>query len=469
MVVGEVATRCDVLVIGGGPGGYAAALRAAHYGAEVVLVERDRVGGTCLNVGCIPSKVLIHAADLAHQAMASTGTGVRLSATIDVPELKTHLGSVVEGLTSGVSGLLASAGVTVLQGTARFSKPNRVAVVGDGPDAGIQHVEFGEAIVATGSRPIEISSLPFSHPKVLDSTGALFAFESVPSRLVVVGGGYIGVELGTAWRKLGAEVTIVEQAGSVLPGLDARLGRVVGRRLGELGVEVLTGATALGFDADDHLRVAVGEAERSVEADAVVVCVGRRPNSDDLGLDIVGVTTDAAGLIPVDASRRAAKRILAIGDITAGPALAHKATAEAEVAAQTATGREAHFDAMAIPAVVFSDPEVATVGLTVAEAKDAGITASRFVFPLGASSRARTLGSAAGHVELVVDEEGTVIGGHLAGPNVTELIGEVTLAIEMAATAEEVAATIHPHPTMSEGLLEAAHRVLGMPLHVRGT
>ncbi len=484
MVVGEVSTSADVLVIGGGPGGYAAALRAAQLGRNVVLVERDALGGTCLNVGCIPSKVLIHAAELAHLPASAAATGVELTATVDLPRLQAHMAEVVDGLTSGVAGLLDAAGVTVMAGTARFVRPNR-AVVTDGD--GVQHVEFDQAIVATGSRPIAVPTLPPDDPRVVDSTGALFGLTEIPDRLVIVGGGYIGVELGTAWAKLGSTVTIVETRSSVLPDLDPRLARVVTRRLKALGVEIRTGTRAVGL-APEGLVVTAEPGEptgdgpatggpsptgapaptETVAADRVVVCVGRRPNTDDLGLDVVGVTPTGSGHIEVDASRRAAKRILAIGDVTPGPALAHKATAEAEVAARTACGEDAAFDVAAVPAVVFSDPEVATVGLTRAGAEAAGVEVRSFVFPLGASSRARTLDAPTGHIELLADAEGTVVGANLAGPQVSELIGEVTLALEMAATVEEVAATIHPHPTMSEGLVEAAHGLLGHPLHVAG-
>ncbi len=469
MVVGEVSTSTDVLVIGGGPGGYTAALRAAAFGRSVTLVERDAIGGTCLNVGCIPSKVLIHAAELAHLPQTSASTGITLTATVDLPTVTNHLRTVVDGLTAGVDGLLRNAGVTVIGGTARFARPNR-AVVADG--SGVQHIEFDQAIVATGSRPIELPGLPFDGELVHDSTGALFAFDRVPTDLVVVGGGYIGIELGTAWAKLGATVTIVEAEPTILPDLDARLARVVGRRLRQLGIEVRTGTRAIGLTDDrSGLRLApVDQDQVTIATDAVVVCVGRRPNTDDLGLDVVGVAVDEAGRIPVDPTRRAGARVLAIGDVTAGPALAHKATAEAEVAARTAAGIPARFDVAAIPAVVFADPELATVGLTVGQAEAADIEVTSFVFPLGASSRARTLatgsGPPVGHIELVADAEGTVLGAHLAGPNVSEMIGEVALAIEMAATVEEVAATVHPHPTLSEGLLEAAHGALGLPLHV---
>ncbi len=466
MVVGEVSSATDVLVIGAGPGGYAAALRAAALGKRVTVVEREAVGGTCLNVGCIPSKVLIHAADLAHLPKTTEATGVELTAKVDLAKVQDHMRSVVSGLTSGVDGLLENAGVEVLTGTARFARPNRVAVTNDDS---VSHIEFDQAIVATGSRPTELPGLPFDGERVVDSTGALFAFDQVPENLVVVGGGYIGVELGTAWAKLGASVTIVEAERSLLPGLDPRLARVVARRLRFLDVEVRTAAKAEAYTKKNRLKLAGPDGTDEIAADAVVVCVGRRPNTDDLGLDVVGVTVNERGLIPVDASRRAGPRILAIGDVTDGPALAHKATAEAEVAARTAAGVPASFDVAAIPAVVFSDPEVATVGLTRAEAEAAGIEYTSFVFPIGASARARTLSADFGHVELVADADGTVIGAHLAGPNVSEMIGEVTLAIEMAATVEELAATIHPHPTMSEGLLEAAHGALGMPLHVAST
>lgn len=469
MVVGEVSTAADVLVIGGGPGGYAAALRAAGLGKSVVLAERDAVGGTCLNVGCIPSKVLIHAAELAHLPNESAHTGVRLSASVDLAAVQQHMADVVTGLTTGVRQLLDNADVTVMSGTARFARANR-AVISDGDH--VQHVEFDQAIVATGSRPIALPDLPFDGERVLDSTGALFGIIEPPDSLAVVGGGYIGVELGTAWAKLGVPVTIVEAGPALLPGLDPRLGRVVARRLNALGVEVRTGMAAVGLDGTGlGLTPTGGEGRadsQTIPADRVIVCVGRRPNTDDLGLDVVGVTPADDGRIPVDASRRAAARVLAIGDVTAGPALAHKATAEAEVAARTAAGIDAAFDVAAIPAVVFSDPEIATVGLTTAEASAAGIEPASFVFPLTASARARTLGRPEGQVELVADQAGTVIGAHLAGAQASELIGEMALAIEMAATVEEVAATVHPHPTMSEGLLEAAHGALGLPLHVSG-
>ncbi|MCP3910877.1 MAG: dihydrolipoyl dehydrogenase [Actinomycetia bacterium] len=462
MVVGEVGTRTDILVIGAGPGGYAAALRCADRGRQVTLVERDQVGGTCLNVGCIPSKVLIHAAEVAALPSVSAALGIEVTTRVDMPRVQAHIVEVVAGLTGGVQQLLDAAGVEVVTGTARFARPERVVVAkGDG----VHHIEFDQCIIATGSRPVELPGLPFDGERILDSTGAVHLTE-VPERLVVVGAGYIGVELGTAFAKLGSHVTMVEAQDRILPELDVTLGRVVAHRLRELGVEVITSGQAQNL-TDDGLIVTAGNDQLTIPAHRVVVAVGRRPNTDDLGLDVAQVPLDDQGLVMVDGGRRATRRVLAIGDITAGPALAHKATAEAYIAAASACAEVAAFDPAVIPAVVFSDPEVVTVGLTATDALDQGIGATTFRFPLGASARARTLDRPRGQGELVADEDGTVIGVHLVGAGVSELAGEAALAVEMAATLEDLAATIHPHPTLSEVLPEMAQGALGHPLHVR--
>ncbi len=458
MVVGEVAGRADVVVIGAGPGGYAAALRCADLldvttsGKRVVLIEREAIGGVCLNVGCIPSKVLIHSAGVADLARSSSAWGVDLTASIDLERLHTHRRSVVADLTGGVTTLLDAAGVERWSGSARFSKPDRLAV-DDGDQ--VRHLEFARCIIATGSRPTPLPTLPFDGERVVDSTGAL-AFSTVPARLVVVGGGYIGVELGTAWAKLGADVTIIEGTDRLLPAMDPMLSRVVARRLHDLGVELRLGTVVSG--ADDPVLA---------EADRILVAVGRTPNTDDLGLATARIPVDERGHVRVGPDRRATKTVLAIGDVTDGPALAHKATAEAEVAARSIAGLTAAFDPAAIPEIVFSDPEVASVGHTKTTAKAAGIDVSTFRFPFGAGSRSRTLGDTVGFVHLVADDADTIIGAQLAGVGVSELVGEVTLAIEMGATVEDLAATIHPHPTMSEAIAEAAHGLAGAPLHVR--
>ncbi len=485
MVVGEVAERADVVVIGAGPGGYTAALRCADLGKHTILIDRGPVGGTCLNVGCIPSKVLIHAADTAALARRSRSWGVNLDATVDATQIVAHSDEVVDQLTGGVRSLLSAAGVEVWSGEARFSKSNRLAVV-DG--TAVRHLEFSHCIVATGSRPTELPSLPTNGTTVVNSTGAL-RLESVPDRMIIVGGGYIGVELGTAWAKLGSTVTIVEAEDRLLPGMDPMLGREVTKRLKRLGVTIhlssfasaaveppSTNAVArveISARSTESAGVVTTTEEPStamqdtLEAERVIVAVGRTPNTDDLGLDVAGITVDQRGLIPVSPNRSATPRIFAIGDITDGPALAHKATAEAEVAARAINGEPAAFDPAGIPEVVFSDPEVASVGHTPASARFESIAATVARFPYAAGSRSRTVDDTAGFVQLVADEAGSLIGAQLAGAGVAELIGELTLGIELGATIEDLATTIHAHPTMSEAIGEAAHVVLGTPLHVR--
>lgn len=467
MVVGEVAERADVVVVGGGPGGYAAALRCADLGKRVILVEKDAIGGTCLNVGCIPSKVLIHAADLAHSPVGARASGVSLTATVDAAKMLQHRHDVVRQLTSGVRTLLGAAGVEVWSGTASFSRPDRLAVspISGSVNDPTRHLEFDHCILATGSRPLELTNLPLDGGRLVDSTGAL-QFSDVPKTLAVVGGGYIGIELGTAWAKLGSEVSIIEMADRILPGMDKRLATEVSKRLKKLGVSVLTSATATGLNGSG-LMVETNSEAKVVAADKIIVAVGRRPNTDSLGLNVPGIELLSSGHIPVAPDRRATAAIFAIGDITPGPALAHKATAEAEVAASAIGGRRSAFDPAAIPEIVFSDPEIASVGLHPASAKDAGVTHRVFRFPYAAGSRPRTLGDTAGFVQLLSDDQGTLLGAQIAGVGASELIGEMAMALEMAATVEDLAATIRPHPTMSEAITEAAHGLMGHPLHVR--
>jgi dihydrolipoamide dehydrogenase len=498
MVVGEVAVGVDLLVIGGGPGGYSAALRAAAAGRTVTLVERDRLGGVCLNVGCIPSKALIHVADTTALPGETAAMGVDLQGSLDMERAQTWIGDVVGRLTGGVEQLLCDAGVTLATGTARFATARRMAVT-LGDDA--TFYEFGSVILATGSRSVELPALTFDGERILDSTAAL-ALRRVPPRLTVVGGGYIGVELGGAFAKLGADVTIVELADQLLPGMPLGLARTLERALRARGVTIRLGTKVLGRDGDDLLvegpsgeaRLPIGApseraqaqpvapeaprgpgaqpvAPRSGSDGVVVVAVGRRPNTDSLGLNQAGVRLDSDGRIMVAADRRAAKDVYAIGDITTGPALAHKATAEADVAVTAAGGRRAAFDPATIPAVVFSDPQIATVGLTAEQATEDGADATTFRFPLSASGRALALGRPEGFVEIVAERGAaggaSVLGVHMVGAGVAELAAEAALAIEMGATVEDLALTIAPHPTLSEALAEAAMGALGRPLHVR--
>ena len=467
MVVGEIAESVDLLILGGGPGGYVAAIRAAQLGRQVVLVDRGgpaALGGVCLQVGCIPSKALIELATAVQRTRDLEPAGLAVGGLeVSLERFQAWRAELCAGLARGVGELLAAGGTRVVHGDARFNRPGRVAV--RTPEDRVLFFEYEHAIVATGSRPIELPGLPFDGERVLDSTGAL-ALTAVPESVAVVGAGYIGLELGTALAKLGARVTVVEALDRVLPTVDAALTAPVLRRLRALGVALRLGTTAERLDGD-ALVVRGPDGEARVAAERVVVAVGRLPNTDELGLAAAGVPVGADGLIGVGADLRATDRIAAIGDVVAGPALAHKASAEAAVAAEALSGRPAAFDATAIPVVVFTDPEVASVGLSEAEAREAGLDVRVATFPLGASGRAATLGARDGFTRVVADAAtDRVVGVHVVGPHASELAAGGALAVELMAAPGDLAGTIHPHPTLSEGLHEAAELLLGHPIHV---
>lgn len=454
MVVGAVSARTEVAVVGGGPGGYTAALRAADAGLEVTLIERHELGGVCLNVGCIPSKTLIETADLRWKANTAGDRGLAGSLEVDVSGVRAHLDAVRRSLRAGVGSLLADAGVSVLEGTARFMRRDRLVIEHDGA---VEHLEFDHAIVATGSRSVELPSLPFG-AGVVDSTGAL-ALESLPSHVVVVGAGYIGIELGTALAKLGSEVTVIESADRILPALPDPLTAPVASRLFDLGVDVRTGRdvttrTETGVVLDDGT---------ALTAALVVVAVGRRPNGDTCGLDAIGARIDADGYVVVGDDLLATSQVYAIGDVIRGPALAHRATADAERVVAHLTGQP-HVQATVVPAIVYADPEIMTVGVWPTSSLD-GLEVHRF--PHAASARARTIGTDRGATFVVADPAGTVVGIHAVGSHVSELAGEAALAVEMAATLQDISSTVHPHPTMSESVAEAALLGMHRPLHVR--
>jgi dihydrolipoamide dehydrogenase len=468
MVVGEFADAVDLLVLGGGPGGYAAAIRAAQLGRQVTLVERAGpagLGGVCLQVGCIPSKALIELADAMQRTRDLRAAGLDADGVaVSLERFQAWRRELCAGLARGVGELLDGGGVRIVHGEARFNRADRVAV--RTPEDRALFFEFEHAIIATGSRPAALPGLPFDGERVLDSTGAL-ALPAVPESVAVVGAGYIGLELGTALAKLGARVTVVEALDRVLPTVEESLTAPVLRRLRALGVDLRLDTTAQRLEDGALVVVGPGGGEDRVEAQRVVVAVGRVPNTDDLGLAEAGVSVGADGLIEVGEDMRAADRIAAVGDVVAGPALAHKATAEAAVAAEALSGRPAAFDARAIPIVIFTDPEIGSVGLSEAQAREAGLDPVAATFPLAASGRAGTLGARDGFTRIVADEAtDRVVGVHVVGPHASELVAGGALAIEVMAAPGDVAATIHPHPTLGEGLREAAELMLGQPLHV---
>ncbi len=463
MVVGEVSSPVDLMVVGGGPGGYSAALHAARLGRSVTLVERAELGGTCLNVGCIPSKALIEVADAHSLGARVRSWGLDAKSSVDMASVRCHLNEMVVNLTDGVQGLLANAGVSVTVGHARFTRPGRVSVERDDV---LEFLDYQDAIVATGSRPIVLPEVPTDGKTVVDSADLLFA-DTLPDRLVLVGGGYVGVELGCAFAKLGSEVTIVEVANQVLPSFDGRTSRQVARGLRDLGIGLCLGHRAVGVDADGLIIQNSNGDQLVLPADRVCIVAGRQPNSDTVAIERAGAIVDPNGFVRVDTSRRANEHLYAIGDLTLGPALAHKATAEAEVAADAACGRPATFNPAAIPLIVFGDPQVLSVGIDPEAAENAGLKPSVARFPLSASGRAHTQGRTEGTVTVVADEEGTVIGVQAVGAHVAELAGEATLAVETAATVEDLAGTIHAHPTLGESLMEAALGIAGRPIHSR--
>jgi dihydrolipoamide dehydrogenase len=382
--------------------------------------------------------------------------------SVDMKDFQTWKTEVITGLNAGVRQLLKTAGVEVRQGFFRFTRKDQgVLEFGEAPPT---HIQFNNAIIATGSRPTMIAELPHDGRRILDSSDVL-SLDTLPKTIAIVGAGYIGVELGTALAQLGSAVFMIEAGDRILPALPATLVAPVARRLAEIGVEVRTKTTVV-CDDGKSLTVTTDGATSQIAVDYVVVAIGRTPNTDDLGLEVIGVKPNARGILEVGADLLVTPKIAAIGDITPGPALAHKASAEAHVAAEVLSGHAARFDPTAIPAVIFSDPEIAMTGLTLEEASAAGYSAQVAMFPMAASGRAFTLGDKAGFAQLVHTTDGVVLGAQIVGPRASEYIAEVTLAIEMGASLQDLADTIHPHPSMSETLPEAARVGLGFPIHV---
>jgi dihydrolipoamide dehydrogenase len=466
---GPVAAKGDlhaeVLVLGAGPGGYTAAFRAADLGKQVVLVERwPTLGGVCLNVGCIPSKALLHAAKVISETEEMSHAGLGFARpTVDLDQLRGWKDGVVNRLTGGLSGLARQRKVTVVQGTGRFASLNQVEV--NGADGASKIVSFEQAIIAAGSEPVTLPFIPHSDPRVVDSTGAL-DLNGMPARLLVIGGGIIGLEMATVYHALGAKVTIVELMDQIIPGADRDIVTPLFKRIsGQYeAIHLKTKVTKVEA-APDGLVVHFegGKAPATDCFDQILVAVGRKPNGRLIGAEYAGVVIDERGFIPADQQLRTnVPHIFAIGDIIGQPMLAHKAVHEGKVAAEVAAGRNSFFDVRGIPSVAYTDPEVAWVGLTENEARAKGVRYGKGVFPWAASGRSLSLGRDEGITKVLFDE-GTerIIGCGIVGPNAGDLVAETALAIEMGADAADIGATVHPHPTLSETIGMAAEMFEG--------
>ncbi len=466
MVVGDFVNEVDLLVIGTGPGGYVAAIRAAQLGKTVTVVDRNAIGGVCLNTGCIPSKALITAAHKYEDMSHASEMGIQIDGIkVDFAKVQSWKDSVVKKLTGGVGSLFKGNKVKVLQGEAFFIGEDTVSVSDEEEGA---RYKFKECIIATGSRPIELKDFPFGK-RIISSTQAL-SLQEIPKSMIVIGGGYIGIELGQTYAKFGTKVTILEGADSILPGFEKEMSRFVLRNLKKQGVEIITEAMAKQSKVKgDQVTVtfeAKGE-EKELTADYVLVTVGRRPNTDELGLESIGVTLTEQGLIEIDKQCKTnISNIYAIGDVVAGYPLAHKASYEGKVAAEVIGGLSSELDYNAIPEVVFSDPEIASVGLNETKAKEQGHQIAVGKFNYAANGRSLTMNAGDGFVKIIANEEnGIVLGAQIVGPEASNLIAEMGLAIEMGSTLEDIALTIHAHPTLGEIIMEAAEGALGHGVH----
>lgn len=462
-------SRYDVLIIGAGPGGYPAAIRAAQLGLSVLVVEKSMWGGTCLNIGCIPSKALISAGKIVETTRKASAMGISVSGlSVDMAKLQRWKGGIVSRMTSGVRRLCKGNGASLETGTASFVGPHKARIE---PAAGQPYeVDFEHAIIATGSVPVQIPGFAFDEQRVLSSTGAL-ALDSLPRRVVVIGGGYIGLEMGQMLAKLGTEVTVVEMAETVLPGFDPDVIKVLARSLKKAGVAVHTESQALGWaERGGELVVRVGTPSGELElvTDKILVTVGRKPYAEGLGLDAAGVSRDEGGFISVDTQQRTSvPHILAVGDITGNPMLAHRATRQGEIAAEVCAGKPSSADYKTVPAIVFTDPEVAVAGLSEPEAVAQGYELKIGKFPWAANGRALTQLAGDGFVKVIADAaDDQLLGVVICGPSASDLISEGALAIEMDAFLQDIAGTIHPHPTLGEAVMEAANKALGHAIHV---
>ena len=458
--------KVKAAVVGAGPGGYPCAIRLGQLGIDTVCIDREYWGGVCLNVGCIPSKALITAGKRFEEVghLATMGITVPGAPKVDMKTLQAWKQTVVDKLTGGVRILLKANKVAMLEGQATFVDAHTIDVA---TAKGVVRVEAENVVIATGSRPVEIPGFSFQDPRILDSTKAL-ALPEIPKRLVVIGGGYIGLELGMMLSKVGTKVTVVEMLDSVLAGFDPEVVRVINRQLKKQGIEVLLKTKALGWEEGDDgavLRVETPEGPKQIATDKILVTVGRRPNSE--GLEKTGVKIEK-GFVVIDKQQRTnVPGVFAIGDVAGGALLAHKATHEGEIAAEVIAGHASFNDARTVPAVVFTDPEIATAGLQEHEAKAQGYEVKVGKVPYVAIGRSITTMETDGFYKVILDaKDDQVLGVTICGAHASDVISEAALAVEMCASGVDLSLTIHPHPTFGEGVMEAAKAALDQPIHV---
>jgi dihydrolipoamide dehydrogenase len=464
----------DAVVIGAGPGGYVCAIRLAQLGKKTAIIDKEYWGGVCLNVGCIPSKALIYAANQHHKTkheFAEMGIDVT-GVTVNPKKMQGWKTGVVKKLTGGVAGLLKSNKVEMFKGTATFKDAKTIEVK---TETGVETITAPHFVVATGSRPIEIPILKYNGKNILDSTGAL-DLQEIPKSFVVIGGGFIGLEIGTAFAKLGSDVTIVEAMPQLLASVDGELVAVVEKKAKKMGIKVMTNTKAVGLKESDpkasallHLEVEGADKKRvTLEATHILVSAGRKPNSEGLGLEKLGVKLDARGNVLVNnESKTGVAGIYAIGDVAGAPQLAHRASMDGLLAAASIAGEKSFKDYKTVPWAVFCDPEIAVCGLTEKEATEKGIKFKVGKFPFAANGRALSTNETDGFVKVLVSEVNeTILGVHMVGPEVSNLIAEAALAVEMGATAEDIIRTIHTHPTLPEAFPEAVEAAVFQPIHI---
>jgi len=466
-----VALNFDVCVIGAGPGGYVAAIRSAQLGLKTCVIEREKLGGVCLNVGCIPSKAMITASHLYHRIQHDAETmGIKTGkVSLNMSTLVDWKQSVCDRMSGGVQQLLKGNGVEVILGEASFESASSLQVK---KKDGLEKIVAKNFIIATGSRPIEIPGFAFDEKNILSSTGAL-DLKELPKKVVVIGGGYIGLEIAGYLTKLGTEITVLEANSEILANvIDKECAQVVARKLKKLGVNIVTGAKAKGYTKQGaalEVKVEMNDKEEKISCDKILVTVGRKPNSDQMNLKNIGLKIDSKGFVTVNAKRQTSiPNIYAIGDIACQPMLAHKASFEGVLVAEVISGQNRVYDVKTIPAVIFTDPEMASVGMTEEECKAQGFANLKVSkFPFAANGRAVSMMETEGFVKMIADAKNNVILGiHIVGPEASNLISEAALAIEMGATLDDLALTIHPHPTLGETMMEAAEATLGHAIHI---